>query len=241
MAGETMRAALCVLVLALSGLGCDPPVVPAEPTWADVAPIVRGNCVGCHGWTASDRPPDAAGVHPPNTGGSLRLDFFNVTQAACGDAARAIAPTVLLAGSGVAPEIATDLVVQPGAQLPRMPPQPYPAMQGWEIETIERWTANPVKGPPPPSNRPPTIATSQLPSTVDGQFSFTAVLDDPDGDSVIGVIEAPGFEFQMDHPGAFGVSMDSSSWPPGVVYPVATLCDGWTSTTVDLGPILVQH
>jgi hypothetical protein len=45
----------------------------------------------------------------------------------------------------------------------------------------------------------------------------------------------------MDHPGAFDVSIDASTWPAGIVYPVAILCDGWTSTSVDLGPILVQH
>lgn len=229
-------------ILAVLLTGCSSPAVPAHPAWADVAPIVRGNCVGCHGWTASDRPPNAAGVHPPNTGGGLRLDFYDVTEAVCGDAAAAIDPTVPLAGSGgIPPEIGADLVVQPGAQVPRMPPEPYPSLESWEIETIERWTSDPVKGPPPPSNRPPTIAINQLPSTVDQQLAFTAILDDPDGDSVIGVVEVPGLELLMNRPGSFDVAFDSSAWPPGPLYPVAVLCDGWTSTTVELGPIVVQH
>jgi len=222
--------------------GCGAPAVPAHPAWADVAPIVRGNCVGCHGWTASDRPPNAAGVHPPNTGGGLRLDFYDVTEAVCGDAALAIDPGVPLAGSaGVVPEIAADLVVQPGAQVPRMPPEPYPALQSWELETLERWATDPVKGLPPPGNRPPTIATNRLPATVDQQLTFTAILDDPDGDSVIGVVEVPGQDLLMNRPGAFDVTFDSSVWPSGPVYPIAVLCDGWTKTTVQLGPILVQH
>jgi hypothetical protein len=234
--------AVSAAVLAALMAGCESPAVPAHPAWADVAPIVRGNCVGCHGWTASDRPPNAAGVHPPNTGGDLRLDFYDVTEAVCGDAAAAIDPSVSLAGSAaVAQQIATDLVVQPGAQTPRMPPQPYPPLQSWELQTIERWTSDPVKGPPPPGNRPPTIATNQMPSTVDQQLAFTAILDDPDGDSVIGVVEVPGLEFLMNRPGSFDIAFDSSDWPPGPIYPIAVLCDGWTSTTVELGPIVVQH
>jgi len=234
--------ALCAGVLAILIVGCGAPAVPAHPAWADVQPIIRGNCVGCHGWTASDRPPNAAGVHPPNTGGGLRLDFYDVTEAVCGDAALAWDPTVPLAGSGVvASQIADDLVVKPGAQVPRMPPEPYPSLQDWELQTIERWTSNPVKGLPSASNRPPTIATNRLPATVDRQLAFTAILDDPDGDSVIGVIEVPGFDLLMNRPGSFDVAFDTSSWPSGPVYPIAVLCDGWTSTTVELGPIIVQH
>ena len=139
------------------------------------------------------------------------------------------------------PQIAADLVVQPGAQVPRMPPAPYPALQSWELETLERWASEPVKGLPPSGNRPPTIATNRLPATADQQLSFTAILDDPDGDSVIGAIELPGLALLMNRPGAFDVMFDSSAWPSGPVYPIAVLCDGWTKTTVELGPILVQH
>jgi len=231
-------AALLTIVVG----GCGSPEVPAQPAWADVAPIVRGNCVGCHGWTASDRPPDAAGVHPPNTGGGLRLDFYDVTTAVCGDAGLAMDPSVPLAGSaGISPEIASDLVVQPGADVPRMPPAPYPALESWELQTIQRWASDPVKGLPAPGNRPPTIATNQLPSTANRQLAFTAILDDPDGDSVIGVIEVEGLAYLMNRPGAFAVAFDASAWPPGPVYPVAVLCDGWTSTTIELGPVVVQH
>ncbi len=236
--GFILGGAVLVILLA----GCDSPAVPAHPTWADVAPIVRGDCVGCHGWTASDRPPNAAGVHPPNTGGGLRLDFYDVTESVCGAAALALDPSVPLAGSGgIAREIGSDLVVQPGAGAPRMPPEPYPALESWELETIERWTADPVKGPPPPGNHPPTIATNRLPSTANQQLAFTAILDDSDGDSVVGVIQVPGLEFLMNRPGSFDVVFDSSEWAPGIVYPTAVLCDGWTSTTVELGPVLVQH
>jgi hypothetical protein len=226
-----------------AGAGCgSSPAVSEHPTWADVAPVLRGECVGCHGWTASDRPPNAAGVHPPNTGGSVRLDFYDVTADVCGDAELAIDPSVVLAGSpGVSREIATDVVAQTGARWPTMPPQPSPALPDWELETIRRWASNPVKGPPPSGNRPPTIAVNQLPSLANQQLSFTVITDDPDGDSVIGVVEVEGLAFLMDRSGSFNVLFDSSAWPAGSVTPRAVLCDGWTTSIVDLGPVAIQH
>jgi hypothetical protein len=223
--------------------GCSAaPVAPANPTWADVAPVLRGECVSCHGWTATDRPPNAAGIHPPNTGGSLRLDFYDVTPDVCGDAVLALDPNVSLAGSpGVTLEIARDVVRQAGTGWPTMPPQPSQALYDWELETIERWTSNPVKGPPPAGNRPPTIAVDQLPSVADQQLSFTAIVDDPDSDSVVGVVEVGGLAFLMNRSGSFDVLFDSSNWPAGPVTPTAILCDGWSRSTVDLGPINIQH
>ena len=223
--------------------GCGPTsVAPLHPTWADVAPVLRGECDSCHGWTASDRLSDATGAHPANTGGSLRLDFFDVTQDVCGDAALAVDPGVSLAGApAVGLQIATDVVARQSARWPRMPPQPSPALPGWEVETLERWAAAPVKGPPPPGNRPPTISVSQLPWEADRTLSFTAIIDDPDGDSVVGVIEIGGLTFLMNRPGSFAVRFDASGWTAGVLHPTAVLCDGWTRLVADLGPVTIQH
>ena len=215
---------------------------PAQPTWADVSPILRGECASCHGWTASDRPPDAMGVRPVDTGGGFRFDFYDITTDVCGDAAMALDPTSTLAGApGVSVQIKADIVAQPGAHWPRMPPQPSPALPGWEVETLNRWAAQPVKGPPPPNNRPPIVSVSQFPSTANGQLGFTAILDDPDGDSVLGVIELGGLAFLMNRSGAFAVQFDSSSWPVGPVHPIAVLCDGWSQITYDLGPVQIRH
>jgi len=236
-------AGTVAIPLLFSAFGCEStPEAPLHPAWADVAPIFRGQCVGCHGWTASDRPPNAAGVHPPNTGGSVRLDFFDATAAVCGDAALALDQNVVLAGAtGVSREVAADVVARAGAQFPAMPPQPTPALEDWQLQTILRWTTDPVKGPPPTGNRPPTIAVTQLPAVVGSRLAFTAIADDPDGDSVLGVVEANGVAFLMNRPGAFDVSFDTSTWTAGQIEPHAILCDGWTSADVDLGPIVVQH
>jgi hypothetical protein len=232
------------LLAAITLAACGPSgAAPAHPTWADVAPITRGECGSCHGWTASDRPADpATGIHPPNTGGNLRLDFFDVTPEACGDAALAADPAVVYGGSpGVATQIAGDVDPSAGARWPRMPLQPSPALPSFEVDTLERWASDPVKGPPPPGNRPPTIVVSALSSSADATLGFTAIIDDPDGDSVVGVVELGNLVFLMNRPGSFAVRFDTSAMPAGVVHPVAMLCDGWTNITTDLGPVLVQH
>ncbi|MES1209382.1 MAG: hypothetical protein ABUS79_25880 [Pseudomonadota bacterium] len=223
----TVTMTLPFLVVA----GCtSPTVVPTTPTWSDVAPILRGACNGCHGWTAKD------------TGGGYRFDFFDAAANVCGDAALAIDTNLLLAGTpSAAARIAGDVVPAGGARWARMPPQPSPALVGWEREMILRWSAQPVKGPPEAGNRPPTIAVSHLPSTADKQLSFTAIVDDPDGDAVVAVVNVAGLSFLMNRPGAFAVSFDSSTWPAGSQPISATVCDGWSNASYNLGPIAIQH
>jgi hypothetical protein len=215
----------------LGALGCSSaPAEPQNPTWANVAPILRGECDSCHGWTA------------PTTGAGFRFDFYDVTKDVCGDAALAFGAGAVLAGSTLAStQIGTDVVTSKGASWPRMPPQPSPALPDWERDTIERWAAQPVKGPPPPGNRPPSVMVSGYPAVAAKELAFTAIIDDPDGDSTIGVIEVNGLAFLMNRPGSFDVRFDSSSWSAGAQPVRAVLCDGWTSATYDLGPVQIQH
>jgi len=225
----TLRHVLLSSLPALAACGN----APAErtPTWADAAPIFAGACNGCHGPTA------------PSTGGGYRFDFFDATPGVCGDAALALGANVVLAGSSalVAAQIAADVVPQDGATWPRMPPQPSPVLPSWETGTLERWAAQPVKGPPPAGNRPPDLTVTGYPSTAGDMLAFTAVLEDPDGDSAIGVIEANGLAYLMNRPGSFAVAFDSSAWPAGAQPVSAVLCDGWTSTSFQLGAVTVQH
>lgn len=214
-------------------LGCSStPVEPQSPTWADVAPIFRGECNGCHGWTA------------PQTGAGERFDFFDVSV--CGDAAQAVGSNVILAGSPLAtaptiPSIRTDIAPHGGDAWPRMPPQPSPALPDWEVGALQRWAAQPVKGPAPSGNRPPTIAVEAYPAIAGVQLAFTAILDDPDDDAAIGIIEVNGWGFLMNRTGSFAVSFDSSSWPAGPQDVTAVLCDGWINTRIDLGTVQIKH
>jgi len=228
------RSSRILLLALLAGPACGPTAaVPEHPTWADVAPILRGECNGCHGWTASSMN-DLA--YP------YRFDFYDMTVGVCGDAAQAMTPGLTLAGSSAsAMQIKTDVIPFGGARWPRMPPQPSPALPDFEVETLTRWAVQPVKGPPPLTNRPPTIAVSQLPFLAGSQLGFTAIINDPDADSVIGVIEANGFVFPMNRPGSFAVRFDSSQWAAGPVDITAVLCDGWSNVTYDLGPVQIAH
>ena len=134
------------------------------------------------------------------TGGGLRLDFYDVTPEVCGDAVLALDPSWVLAGSPTAAaQIEGDVVPQTGARWPRMPPQPQPGpFPGLGVEIpLSRWASQPTKGPPPAGNRPPTIAVSQFPARADTQLAFTAILDDPDADSALGVVEVEGLAFPM--------------------------------------------
>ena len=221
---------MLVVGFALVGLGCNStPTEPESPTWADVAPIFRGECNSCHGWTAGQ------------TGSGYRFDFFDVS--ACGDAALAIGQGVILAGSPLAaPQIAMDIVAQGSAAWPRMPPQPSPALPDWEVGALERWTLAPVPGPIPGGNRPPTLTVQGYPTTAGAQLAFTAILQDPDDDAAIGVIEVNGSAFLMNRTGSFAVQFDSSGWPAGPQAVKAVVCDGWVSETMtNLGTVQIKH
>jgi hypothetical protein len=208
--------------------GCGgPPTVPEQPTWADVQPIIKGECTQCHGATAA------------TTGFGYRLDFYDMTMDACGDAARAL-PGGILAGAA-APSIVTDVTPSPDNGVARMPPAPAPVLHDWERETLLRWAAKPVKGPPPAGNHAPTIKVTGLPTMVNDTLSFSAFVDDADGDEAVGVLKIAGVVFAMPSSGSFAVQIPASDWPAGTQRLNAVLCDGWASATYDLGPVTVKH
>jgi hypothetical protein len=216
-------------LLASTGAACSsPPSVPANPTWADVSPVLRGECAHCHGSTAKD------------TGGGYRLDFYDMTPEVCGDAAHALSPSTPLA-AGSAGLVKIDVSPAPNGDRPRMPPAPAPRLYDWETEMLLRWTTTPAKGPPPASNHAPFINVGTLPVTASGHLTFTALIEDPDGEPVVGVIRAGDVEFTMNRSGTFAVDFDTSKWPEGTQRLTATLCDGWTKVTVDLGPVKITH
>jgi hypothetical protein len=216
-------------LLASTGAACSsPPSVPEHPTWADVSPILHGECSHCHGSTAGD------------TGGSYRLDFFDMTPEVCGDAAHAIGSGTPRA-AGLASLIKIDVSPTPNGDRPRMPPAPAPALYDWETQMLLRWTSAPSKGPPPATNHAPFIDVGTLPATAAGHLTFTALIEDPDGEPVVGVIRAGNVEFAMNRSGTFAVDFDTATWPVGTQRLSATLCDGWTKVTVDLGPVTITR
>ena len=169
-----------------------------------MAPIFRGECNSCHGWTAGQ------------TGSGYRFDFFDVTSTACGDASLALGTGVILAGSpSAAPLIETDVVAQNGEMWPRMPPQPSPALPGLgerHARTVGRSAGQRTAALGQSTTH---FTVTNFPATANAELAFTAVIDDPDGDSVLGVIEVNGLAFLMNRPGSFDVSFASATWPTG--------------------------
>lgn len=226
----TWCAAACLAAASIVGAGCsEGQSVPAQPTWADVEPILHGECSQCHGSTAAV------------TGFGYRLDFFDMTADVCGEAARAIPQPGVILGGAAASLIYDDVTWPQDGSQPRMPPAPGPPLYDWERQTLQRWTVQPVKGPPPKNNHVPTIQMNGLPSTIDRRLTFTTLLSDVDGDEVIGVIEVGDQIFAMNRSGTFAAELDTSSWPVGPQRLTAVLCDGWTSVSYDLGPVNVSH
>ncbi len=225
------RRSLPLLWPALAGVmaGCSPaPIGPIDPAWADVAPIFRGQCNSCHGWTAKD------------TGASYRFDFFDMTTDVCGRRGPGAGQGI---GSGRQPagdrkDRRRHSIQQSGWA--RMPPPPSPALPDWDRETLDRWAASPGPGQAPSGNRPPTLLLSALPATADQSVSFTVVLEDPDGDAALGVVEMNDVAFLMNRTGSFHVQFDSSSWPAGAQIPVVTICDGWVKSEYTLAPVQIS-
>jgi hypothetical protein len=218
----------CCIGSVVVGGACSQPSIPAHPTWADVEPILHGECTGCHGVTA------------PITGGGYRLDFYDMTPESCGEAALAVSPGAILAATA-APTIGTSIAPPATGGRARMPPAPGSELAEWQQDILQRWVAQPVKGAAPPGNRPPTIDVGQLPAEVKDRLTFSAVISDPDGLSAVGVIRIADVLFAMNRSGSFKVDIDTSAWPAGTMRLSAVLCDGWSSSTVDLGPLRIAR
>lgn len=210
----------------LAGCGADPKV-PEHPTWADVQPIIKGECSHCHGVTAG------------TTGFGYRLDFYDMTPDVCGEAARALPGGILAATA--APAIIMDVTAPTDGTPARMPPAPGPALHDWERETLLRWARQPVKGPPPEGNRAPTLQVAGLPKMVDTNLRFGVLVEDADGDEVVGVLKIADSVLAMPSSGSFVVDIPAKNWPAGPQRLSAVLCDGWASVPLDLGPVDVKH
>jgi hypothetical protein len=236
----SLRPALLFPVgAALAGACAGPPDLPEHPTWADVEPILRGQCNHCHGATAETTGSTSA-ITGLVAGAVYRLDFFDINDGTCGEAAAAIPP------SAAARSMATQMresVASVNGNRPRMPPAPAPLLSQWEREVIDRWTRMPPpqKGGPPWTNRLPRLQIFNFPRTADAELKFTAILSDPDGDPVVGVVNAGGAVVKLDRAGSFAVTLDTAAWARGKQTLTAVLCDGWGNQTFQVGEVEIAH
>lgn len=216
--------------LTFGGLwACGGPTAPAHPTWADVQPIVAGQCVHCHGSTSN--------LH----GGGFRLDFYDMSEDLCGDAAQVIGANAPLAKAH-APRIINALSGDAGNGRPLMPPPPAPYVEGWQWTTLLRWWQDGApKGDLPPDNHPATLSLYHSAATVDRTWQLTALVDDADGDPVVGVLRVGDVSLPMDRAGSFGATLDTSGWADGNYVVTATLCDGWSKVDATVATLEVRH
>lgn len=230
-----MRAIVGAVVLLLGGLGCLPQATE-HPTWTDVRPILSGECVHCHGSTA-DRLGDA------RTGGGFRLDFYDMKQDVCGEATRVlgVGKSLAYAYRDEIWEAITAPADNPGGR-PRMPPPPASYLADWQWQTIQRWVADGApKGELPHGNQPARFRLYHDSGPADRTLDITAVIEDPDGDPVVGVLQVGDVTLSMDRGGAFSATLDTSSWPAGERAVTAVLCDGWSNVSYAVGTLVVRH
>jgi hypothetical protein len=228
----TRSALIAASLLGATTWACEPaPSAPLNPTWADVEPILRGECNHCHGGSA--RTTGALG------NAVYRFDFYDTTPDVCGEAM--VAMDVPALARAAAPLIRSDVTAMPGVPRPKMPPAPAAVLQDWQQQTLQRWAERPVKGPPPADNRPARVEVRRFPATADRQLNFVAVLSDPDGQSAIGVIKVRDVVYKMDRPGSFAVALDTAAWPAGNHPVTAVVCDGWTSAQYEVGQVAIRH
>jgi len=221
------RVAAALVTAGLATASCADHVVPQNPTWTDVEPILRGTCTQCHGADAN-----LAGM-------TYRFDFYDMTTDVCGDAALALDGQLL--AHGLAAQIGQDITPPGSGWRPKMPPAPSHPLADWERETVQRWAMMPQRGVPKGSNRQPVIQLDAMSGVVDKTLPFSAIVSDPDGESVVGVLKIGDQTLVMDRPGLFSTALDTSKWAEGIQPVSATLCDGWNNITYQLGNVRIGH
>jgi hypothetical protein len=212
-----MRTALGLISAVLLGACSGEAPVPEHPTWVDdVQPILRGNCLNCHGTTASKR----ARV--------MRWDVCDLRSFASvgpfdADALHEDPDDPMAEFIGAKERIASILVYVEPKDNSRalMPPLPSPLLTARQTQVLQAWKSNPICGQRA-ANHKPTASWLQKP------MRFT--VDDADHDQVLGTITCGAVEAQVLSTGAHDV-------PAGAAPPCRlALSDGQDAVTVPLEP-----
>ncbi|MEZ4362250.1 MAG: hypothetical protein R3B48_18825 [Kofleriaceae bacterium] len=215
----SVRLVGAALALAASA-GCSDSA-PAEPTWADVAPILASSCVRCHG------APALVGAPP-----TFRLDRYDDTRTAAG---------LVLGASSMAEWIA--LRVRDGSMPPRFP------LADYDVDVLANWAklrtlaplAGPPRGPARPDNAAPrlTLSAARVPDGIELGYE----LRDPDRDLVVGELQATlgnrVVELGEVHSGRGTLLLDTALLPEGLYTLTSILDDGAGPTRGVAGEVMV--
>jgi hypothetical protein len=208
------------LLFSLTGLlaGCAPDdTVPAHPTWVDdVQPILRGNCLNCHGATAL------------KTARIMRWDVCDLTAFAevgpfQNDPLHAdpMDPEVEFIGARTRiPQTFTTYLQPHGAEGPLMPPRPSPALSEQQLRILAAWIKDPVCGKRASNHKPAAVWLNDQNDKVQ--------VTDLDGDQVLGTMTCGLSQTLISHTGA-------ADLPAGAHAPcVLKLSDGQDSVSLEL-------
>ncbi len=209
-------AATTFLAFAIASCGGDRSV-PAEPTWfEDVEPILRGNCLHCHGSEAEKITGirfDVYDTADPSYAG-LDVAAFQVIGA------RTEAENMSFSARLSHPEA-------PGA----MPPLPAPRLSQRDVDVIVLWETNPIRGTRT-GNHVPT-ATLIASSSHDDKIDVSVLVADGDRDQVLGQLTYGMAVLPLPRTGAHHLTFDAA----GAQDLSATLSDGQDAVTVPLGTV----
>ncbi|MCG5054831.1 MAG: hypothetical protein KA712_17850 [Myxococcales bacterium] len=120
-----------------------------------------------------------------------------------------------------------------------MPPIPASLLEDWQVETIQRWSKRIADGNVEEArgerknNRNPRIRiTSKLPARVGNSLRVSFVVEDSDGDPVIGHLKLGEAKADITGAGAGTVSLENITGNAGDELTfTAELCDGWARVT----------
>jgi hypothetical protein len=206
------RALLLVAIAACT------PSVPAQPSFQlDVLPLLAANCQRCHGTPPLyDVPPE------------FRLDMFGDTI---------VSTDATLFGAST---MAETIAFRTAADDQQMPPR-FP-LDDWQIETFERWAANPVRGEPRPGNRAPHARVEHTERGTDG-ITLRIEVEDTDGDPVGGelriVSATEDHHFGTVRSGVLEVTRNTAGITAGDYSLTAHLDDGAALHVISLGMLTI--
>jgi hypothetical protein len=210
------------------------PQAPATPSFQqDVLPILAASCVRCHGYPVIGGAPD-----------EFRLDTFEDTlvragtpNPGCGpDLANPDAEVIICGAATYAQTIPFRIRDEARPMPPRFP------LDDYQIETLENWARDPVRGEPRPGNRVPAVTIEAIEQAERVIHLRTRVLDD-DRDLVVGSLRARiGDQALLVGPvrsGLVELAWDVAGLPPGDHPLEAHVDDGAQVHILSLGQITI--
>jgi hypothetical protein len=216
------RTSIFAALAAIAGVvaACAPDdSIPAHPTWVDdVLPILRGNCLNCHGATAA------------KTARTMRWDVCDLTAfAQVGpfktDSVHADPsdPEVeLISARTRIPATFTTYLQPRDGQRPNMPPEPADVLTEHQRAVVAAWIKDPACGTRA-NNRKPTIAWAK-----DSRRRF--IVEDGDHDQVLGTLTCGATPIAITQAGA--AELPAGASPPCT----AALSDGQDVVSATLDP-----